>query len=86
VMMLEVAQLLIYFLRAPQAGIPVVQTTGGGPASWISAADIVILLVLIVTTFIEVAVLALSLWLLCRSLVASAEYPRVEAEAEAAPA
>lgn len=86
VMMLEVGQLLIYFLRAPQAGIPVVQTTGGGPASWISAADIVSLLVLIVTTFIEVAVLALSLWLLCRSLVASAEYPRVEAEAETAPA
>jgi hypothetical protein len=39
VMFLEVAQLLIYFLRAPQAGIPVVQTTGG-PVSWVTAADI----------------------------------------------
>src|SRR5262245_13226017 len=27
VMMFEVAQLLIYFLRAPQAGVPVIQTT-----------------------------------------------------------
>jgi len=34
VMFFEVGQLLIYFLRAPQAGIPVVQTTSGGPASW----------------------------------------------------
>ena len=40
VMFFEVAQLLIYFLRAPQAGIPVVQTTSGA-ASWVSAADIV---------------------------------------------
>lgn len=86
IMMLEVTQLLFYFLRAPQAGIPVVQTTGGGPASWISAADIVSLLVLIVTTLIEVAVLALSLWLLCRSAVGSAEYPRPEAEEQTAPA
>jgi hypothetical protein len=89
VMMLEVTQLLIYFLRAPQAGIPVVQTTGGGPASWISAADIVSLLVLIVTTFVEVSVLALSLWLLCRASVASAEYPGAsvaDVAEEAAPA
>jgi hypothetical protein len=86
VMMLEIGQLLFYFLRAPQAGVPVVQTTGGGPASWVSAADIVSLLVLSITMFIEVIVLALSLWLLCRSLVASAEYPRTEVGEEAAPA
>jgi hypothetical protein len=29
VMLLEAAQLLFYFLRTPQAGVPVVQTTGG---------------------------------------------------------
>ena len=28
ILLLEVAQLLFYFLRAPQAGVPVVQTTG----------------------------------------------------------
>lgn len=75
IMMLEVAQLLFYFLRAPQVGIPVVQTTGGGQASWVSAADIVSLLVLILTTCVEVAVLAISLWLLSRASGASAEYP-----------
>ena len=40
VMMFDVAQLLLYFLRAPQAGIPVVQTTSGGPTSWVSAGDV----------------------------------------------
>jgi hypothetical protein len=30
VMMFEVIQLVMYFLHAPQAGIPVIQTTSGG--------------------------------------------------------
>jgi lysylphosphatidylglycerol synthetase-like protein (DUF2156 family) len=55
VMLFEVAQLLLYFLRAPQAGVPVVQTTSGGPAS---------LMGLIATMTAEIAVLAMSLWLL----------------------
>ena len=71
IMLLEAVQLLLYFLRAPQAGVPVVQTTGG-PASWVSAADIVSLLALILTLSVEIAVLALGLWLLFRSMVASA--------------
>jgi hypothetical protein len=56
-------------------GIPTVQTTGGGAASWVSAADIVSLLILILTLFVEIAILALSLWLLFRTMIASAEYP-----------
>jgi hypothetical protein len=76
VMFFEVAQLLIYFLRAPQAGIPVVQTTGG-PASWVSAADIASLMALLLTMFVEVAVLAFSLWLLFRTTIPSAEFPHV---------
>ena len=76
VMFFEVAQLLIYFLRAPQAGIPVVQTTGG-PASWVSAADILSLMALLLTMFAEVAVLAFSLWLLLRTMTASVEFPHV---------
>jgi hypothetical protein len=76
VMFFEVAQLLIYFLRAPQAGIPVVQTTGG-PASWVSAADILSLMALLLTMFAEVAVLALGLWLLLRTMIASIEFPHV---------
>jgi hypothetical protein len=73
----EVTQLLIYFLRAPQAGIPVVQTTGGGTASWISAADIVSLMVLNLSLLAEVAVLALGVWLLLRTTIASVEFPHV---------
>lgn len=64
VMVLEVSQLLLYFLRAPQAGVPVVQTTAGGPASWVSAGDILSLMGLITTMAVEIAVLAMSLWLL----------------------
>jgi len=74
VMLFEVGQLLIYFLRAPQAGIPVIQTTGG-PASWVSAADIAGLMALLLTMFVEVAVLAFSVWLLYRTTIPSAEFP-----------
>src|SRR6516165_7154669 len=75
VILFEVAQLLMYFLRAPQAGVPVIQTTGGGQASWVSAADIMHLMALVVTTFGEFIVLAFSLWLLFRTTLPSAEYP-----------
>ena len=75
VILFEVAQLLIYFLRAPQAGVPAVQTTGGGQASWVSAVDMMHLMALVVTTFGEFIVLAFSLWLLFRTTLPSAEYP-----------
>jgi hypothetical protein len=79
VILIEVANLLIYFLRAPQAGVPVIQTTGA-PASWVSAVDIVCLMVLNLILIGEVLVLTFSLWLLFRSTVGSAEYPlQVEA-------
>jgi hypothetical protein len=79
VMFFEVTQLLIYFLRAPQAGIPVVQTTAG-PASWVSAADIMSLMALLLTMFVEVAVLAFSLWLLFRTTIPSIEFPYIDDE------
>ena len=75
VILFEIAKLLIYFLRAPQARVPVIQTTGGGQASWVSAADIMHLMALVVTTFGEFTVLALSLWLLFGTTLSSAEYP-----------
>jgi hypothetical protein len=80
VMLFEIAQLLIYFLRAPQAGIPVIQTTGGGQASWISAADIVHLLALNLTMFGEIAILAFSLWLVLRTTLPSVEFPHAGGE------
>jgi hypothetical protein len=73
IMLFEAVQLLVYFLRAPQAGVPVVQTTAG-PASWVSAADIVSLLALIVTVSVEIAVLGMGLWLLFRSMLEFADY------------
>jgi hypothetical protein len=80
VMLFEVTQLLFYFLRVPQVGIPTIQTTGSGSASWISAADIVSLLMLILTLFVEVFVLTFSLWLLFRTVIGSVEYPHIGRE------
>ena len=77
VMLFEVIQLLIYFLRAPQAGVPVVQTTEG-TTSWVSAADIAGLLALLLTTYVEVTVLVFSLWLLFRTTLPSLEFPQVD--------
>jgi hypothetical protein len=79
VMFFEVVQLLIYFLRTPQAGVPVVQTTGG-PASWVSAADIAGLLALLLTMFVEFTVLVFSLWLLLRITLPSVEFPQIDDE------
>lgn len=79
VMLFEVVQLLIYFLRTPQAGVPVIQTTGG-PASWISAADIAGLLALLLTMFAEVIILVFSLWLLFRTTLPSVEFPEIDDE------
>jgi len=76
VLFFEVAQLWIYFLRAPQAGVPVIQTTAG-QASWVSAADILHLLALLLSMFIEVAVLIIGLWLLLRAMTPSTEFPHV---------
>jgi Protein of unknown function (DUF3611) len=67
IMLFEVAQLLIHFLRAPQAGVPVIQTTGAGTATWVSAADIMSLMALILGMFGELTFLILSLWLLFRT-------------------
>jgi Protein of unknown function (DUF3611) len=75
VMLFEVLQLLLYFLRAPQAGVPVIQTTGGGQVSWISAADMMNLMALTLSLFGELIVLSFSLWLLFRTTIASAEFP-----------
>ena len=79
VMLFEVVQLLIYFLRTPQAGVPVIQTTGG-PASWVSAADMAGLLALLLTMFAEVTVLVFSLWLLFRTTLPSVEFPQIDDE------
>ena len=81
VMLFEVVQLLIYFLRTPQAGVPVIQTpTQGGPASWVSAADMAGLLALLLTMVAEVIILVFSLWLLFRTTLPSVEFPEIDDE------
>jgi len=66
VILFEVTQLFLYFLRAPQAGVPVVQTTAG-QASWVSAGDILSLMVLILTMVVEILMVTFCLWLLFRA-------------------
>jgi hypothetical protein len=78
VLLIEAGSLLFYFLKAPQGGIPVVQTQGGGSAYFVSSVDMVSLMALILTLFAELIVLVLSLWLLFRTTLGSAEWPQAD--------
>ena len=80
VMLFEVAQLLIHFLHAPQAGVPAIQTTGAGTASWVSAADMMNLMALVLGMFGALVFLTLSLWLLFRTTIGSSEFGHAEGE------
>ena len=73
VMLLEVGQLLFYFLSAPQAGIPAIQTTGAASASWVSAVDLVSLMALLLMLAAEVIALVLGLWLMFRTTQVGSE-------------
>ena len=80
VMMIETGHMLFYFLAAPQGGVPVIQTTGADPASWVSAVDMMSLMALSLSVFAELVVLILSLWLLFRTMQVSAEFPPAPAQ------
>ena len=80
VMILETGHLLFYFLKAPQAGVPVFQTSSLGAASWVSAVDMVSLMALSLFLFAEIIVLIFGLWLLFRTTQASAEFPQATEE------
>jgi hypothetical protein len=75
VLLIEAANLLFYFLKAPQAGIPVIQTSGAEAVHWVSSVDMVSLIALILTLFGQLIVLVCSLWLLFRTTVGSSEFP-----------
>jgi hypothetical protein len=79
VMIIEAANLLYYFLKSPQAGIPVIQTGGAESPHWVSSVDMVSLMALILTVSAELVVLVFSLWLLFRATMGSPEYPPTEA-------
>ncbi|MBK1704348.1 DUF3611 family protein [Halochromatium glycolicum] len=68
VMLIEVSQLLFYFLAAPQGGVPTIQTTPtsmGG--SWVSAVDFASLMALVLVLAAEVLATIFGLWLLFRT-------------------
>ena len=78
VLLLEVGQLLFYFLAAPQGGIPAIQTTPGtvgGAASWVSTVDIASIMALLLTLAAEVVALVLGLWLLFRTSQCAKAFP-----------
>jgi hypothetical protein len=75
-MMYEVGRLLFVFLRAPQGGIPVIQTETSTPSGWVSAIDMVGLLADLSVLAAELIVLAFTLWLLFRVTVSAAAYGR----------
>jgi hypothetical protein len=76
VLLIEAGNMLFYFLRAPQAGIPQIQTTGA--AYVVSSVDMISLMALILTLFAELIVLVFSLWLLFRTTFGSAEFPQAD--------
>ena len=75
-MMYEVGRLLFVFLRAPQGGVPVIQTETSAPSGWVSAIDMVGLMADLSVLAAELIVLAFTLWLLFRVTVSAAAYDR----------
>lgn len=76
VLLIEAATLLFYFLKAPQAGMPVIQTGASESIHWVSTIDVLSMVALTLTLLAEIFVLVLSLWLLFRTSVSSPEYPK----------
>jgi hypothetical protein len=86
ILTLEGGNLLFNFLKAPQGGIPTIQTAGGVSNYLVSSIDMVSLMALILTQFAELLVLTFSLCLLFRATSASAEYADPANSLEASPA
>jgi hypothetical protein len=76
VILIESATLLMYFLKAPQAGLPVLQTSGTEAVRLVTTMDMVGLVALILTLFAEVIVLMFNLRLLYRTTPRSSESAR----------
>src|SRR5262249_8730128 len=81
IMLIEAAKLLFFFLKTPQAGVPVIQTAGGEAVQWVSAVDMIGLMALILSLFAELIVLMCGLWLLFQATLGSPEFPRATGEA-----
>jgi hypothetical protein len=77
--LIETAGLLFIFLKSPQGGVPVIQTSGAASPYWVSTIDIVSLMALVLFLFAELIVLVFSLWLLFRTTLGSPESPPASA-------
>jgi hypothetical protein len=73
--LIETANLLFYFLKAPQAGIPVIQTSGAQATYFATSVDMISLMALVLFLFAELIVLVFSLWLLFRTTMGVADTP-----------
>src|SRR5262245_24206673 len=73
--LIETANLLFYFLKSPQAGIPVIQTSGAASTHWVSSVDMLSLMALVLFLFAELIVLVFGLWLLFRATFGTPESP-----------
>lgn len=75
-MMVETGNLLFNFLKAPQGGVPVFQTTGSELTGWVSTIDMASLMALTLFMLAELIVLVFSLWLLYRTMQEADEFPQ----------
>lgn len=79
---IEVLRLLMLFLKAPQGGVPVIQTQVDSRTGWVSAIDAVSLLAEVCTLTGEFLLLSLTLWLLFRMLKSGDSYQESLTSAE----
>jgi hypothetical protein len=68
------ARLLYLFMKAPQGGVPVIQTSATNRSYWVSSMDIVSLLAEICMLAGELLVVGFTLWLMYRLSLAASLY------------
>lgn len=73
------ARLLYLFMKAPQGGVPVIQTSAANRSYWVSSMDIVSLLAEICMLAGELIVVGFTLWLLYRLSLAASLYNEASA-------
>jgi hypothetical protein len=74
VILIESANLTFYFLKAPQAGVPVIQTSGTEAVRFVSSVDMISLVSLILPLFAEQIVMIFNLRLLGRTTPRAPEH------------
>jgi hypothetical protein len=78
----EVWGLLLLLLRAPQGGVPVMQTSADDRTSWVSTINVISLLAELCTLVGEVLFLGISLWLLHKLVTRFGSFNADRADAE----